>query len=114
MVAKGMDVRVYGKDGCGKCDAAKDKLKKFGIPYQERMLADVIEHHDGWRDDNAVDIMACYADSGTMPVIVIDGAAHTYPETMKRLKEMRSNQQPQVLPVAQQVAAPAAQEAAAV
>ena len=114
MVAKGMVVKVYGKKGCGKCEAAKDKLKLFGIPFTEHVLADAITLHDDWRTDGSAEVLACYSHTETLPVILLNGQALTYPETMKRLKTLR-DQKPSVQPVVGQPAPrPAAQEAVAV
>ena len=87
-----MTVRVYGKPGCGLCDAAKDKLVKMGIPFESCELAKVTDLHPGWRTDDSVAIMACYADINTMPVVTVDGDAMSYPEAMKLLKNCRKQQ----------------------
>ena len=55
-----MGVNVYGRlDGsCDLCEAAKDKLKRMGVPFQSFELAEAITLHDGWRDDETVAVMA--------------------------------------------------------
>jgi glutaredoxin len=82
-----MTIDVYGKKGCGVCEAAKDKLRKLGLPFSEHDLAETVEFHEGWRDDGTIEIMAAYAANNQgMPIITIDGEAFTYSGAMKRLK----------------------------
>ena len=94
-----MLVRVYGKDKCALCDAAKGKLCLMGIPYEFRQLADYIKPHDGWRDDESVEVLACYSDIDTMPVITVDGRAMSYPVAMGLLKRMKPSVKAPVMPV---------------
>jgi len=86
-----MQVNVYGKlDGtCDKCEAAKAKLNRLGIAFESFELSDAIVLHDGWREDETVQVMATYSDIQTYPVIAIDGKALSYPEAMKFLKPHR-------------------------
>ena len=81
------DVIVYGKKGCGLCEAAKDKLKKMGLPFESKILADFLTPEQWAKTPEAVrEVQACYADIETLPVIVIDGQAMGYPAAMKTLK----------------------------
>jgi glutaredoxin len=79
-------VTVYGKDGCGLCDAAKDKLTDMGVRFNVRKIADLLQVHEGWRTDDTTEVQACYVDINTLPVIVVDGKAMSYPKAMKLLK----------------------------
>ncbi len=90
-------VLIYSKQGCGKCEAAKDKLRKMGLAYEEHTLAYHTEIHDGWREDGSTDLRAwCEAQDGGTPhalptiEIIIDGKTewHNYSGAMRRLKEM--------------------------
>jgi glutaredoxin len=82
-----MTVNLYGKKDCGLCESAKDKLKKLEVNFQVFELTKFTEHHEGWRDDESVEVLACYSDIATLPVIAVDGKAMNYPTAMKLLKE---------------------------
>jgi len=86
-----MVVNVYGKlDGsCGLCESAKDKLSRMGVPFSCFELADYTEFHEGWRNDESVQVLACYSDIDTFPVITVDGKAMSYPEAMKLIKRIQ-------------------------
>lgn len=81
-----MRIIIYGKTGCGKCEAAKAKMKKMGIEFESRLLEDAIAHHDGWREDGSVGVMAAHSMMDTMPLIEIEGIFFDYPGAMKALK----------------------------
>ena len=83
-----MRVNVYGKlDGsCKLCEAAKDKLKMLNVKFTSFELSHYAALHDGWRSDESVEVLACYSDINTYPVITINGKAMSYPEAIKRLK----------------------------
>ena len=82
-------IRVYSKDGCGKCEAAKDKLKRMGLEYQEHDLEYHVAHHEGWREDGSVAVMAAHSLMDTLPLIQLGEDFHDYPSAMRKLKEMR-------------------------
>jgi glutaredoxin len=79
-------VTVYGKPGCGRCDAAKEKLERMAIPYA---TVDITTHPADWRDCGMVDAMATHCLTGTLPVIRIGERFMDYPEAMKELKTTR-------------------------
>ena len=85
-------VVVYGKPGCGKCEAAKDKLNKLGVPFESAILADKILPHDGWRNDGTAAVMACYTATNTMPVLLIDNDAYSYSGAMRLLKSRKKEE----------------------
>ena len=76
------DVFVYGKKGCGKCEAAKEKLELMGVPYEFRKMKDVL---DGKIPDKEALVRYALADQ-ELPILVIYGKGYTYPEAMKVLK----------------------------
>lgn len=77
---------VYGKDNCGLCEAAKDKLRKMDVPFESKNIEDHTEHHDGWREDHSCEILAAYMLLDTLPVIK-DGSDYvSYPQLMRRMK----------------------------
>ncbi len=86
-----MVIQIYSKAGCGKCEAAKDKLRKLGFRYEERDLEYHISPHEGWRDDGSVDAMAAHTLLDTLPLIRIEDQFHDYPSAMRTLKSLRKS-----------------------
>ena len=84
-----MTIRIYSKDGCKKCEAAKGKLTRMGFPYEEHDLEYHVEPHDGWRDDGSVAVMAAHSMMDTLPLIQLDEDFHDYPSAMRKLKSLR-------------------------
>ncbi len=85
-----MTIQVYSKPGCGKCEAAKDKLKRMGFEYNEHNLYYHIQHHEGWREDGSVEAMAAHTLLDTLPIFNVDGAFMDYPGAMRELKKLSS------------------------
>jgi glutaredoxin len=83
----GPKITVYGKHGCAKCDAAKSKLEQMGLRFELKDAASVTTA-EYWRrfPVESVEVQAEYALHPTLPVIMIDGRAMSYPEAMKTLK----------------------------
>ena len=81
---------VYGKDGCKKCDAAKDKIRLLGFEYQYRDLSTSVQLHPGWREDGTVELMTAHAILDTMPLISINRIILDYPLAMRTLKAMQA------------------------
>ncbi len=79
-------VKVYGKHGCGLCDAAKGKLDMMGLKYEALDLGVYSEHHEGWREDNSCQVLAAYMLIDKLPVMEIDGSYMDYPSAMRELK----------------------------
>ena len=85
-----MSIKVYGMENCGKCEAAKDKLTRMGLEYEEHSLEYHTTLHDTWRDDNTVDVRVAYEiHEESVPLIEIEGEIYTYSQAMKVLKEQR-------------------------
>jgi glutaredoxin len=80
-------IKVYGKPGCGLCEAAKEKFRMMGLTYESFNLADYTEYHEGWRNDRSCEIMAAYRLLEKMPVVEVDGEYLDYPSAIRRLKE---------------------------
>lgn len=76
-------VCVYGKQDCGKCEAAKDKLQRMGYAYR---FIDLEEFPENWRETNTVHAMAEYQFSDTLPIVEIEGDMYSYQGAMKALK----------------------------
>jgi len=84
-----MTIRIYSKPGCGKCTAAKEKLAIMGYTYEEHDLAYHTQPHEGWREDDSVDIMAAHSQLDTLPLIQVGADFHDYPSAMRALKKRR-------------------------
>lgn len=84
------DVYVYGKAKCSKCDAAKAHLTTMGVAYQWVDMDEASANPPAdWRATPIAAARAEYEHSGTLPVIVLNGAAMSYPAAMRRLKGKR-------------------------
>jgi len=83
-------IDVYSKEGCRKCESAKEKLVLMGFDYRSHQLELLLEAHEGWREDGSVEMLAAYASKDNqIPVIRIDEDFHDYPGAMSRLKALR-------------------------
>lgn len=83
-------IHIYGSETCKKCIAAKDKLKKMGFNFVSHNLAYHIAHHDGWQDDDSVNLMVFNIEQdGHMPFIKIDNEYYDYSKAMKKLKRLK-------------------------
>lgn len=96
-----MKVNVYGKKDCGLCEAAKSKLRMMEIRFGVFDIAETVQYHEGWREDESVEVTACYNDIDTLPVVTVDGKAMSYPAAMKLLKSVKPVAAPVVLPFEQ-------------
>ena len=83
-----MAIKVYGKEGCGRCTAAKDKLKMMGFKYEEHDLRYHTALHDNWRNDGSIELLAAHAEDDSLPLIRIGEKFHDYAGAMKALKEL--------------------------
>ena len=81
-----MTIHVYSKPDCGKCEAAKSKLKMMGFSYTEHSLEYHVTHHDGWRQDGSADVMAAHTQMDTLPLFRLGETFLDYPDAMKALK----------------------------
>ena len=81
-----MEIYVFGKTSCGKCDAAKKNLGKLGVKYKYVAL----DNPGNWRGIGAENAMAEIAfanmDIGHPPILVIDGTPYEYAAAMAALK----------------------------
>ena len=88
-----LSISVYGKDNCGKCEAAKEKIKKLGYEYEVKDLDYYMNYHQGWRDDESLDLQAWAWDNAEpdapVPAILINREWFTYPQAMKYLKGLK-------------------------
>lgn len=82
-----MTIHVYSKPGCGKCDAAKSKLKLMGLTFTEHNLEYYVSHHEGWRTDGSADVMAAHTMLDTLPIFRLNDEFHDYPTAMRKLKD---------------------------
>jgi len=87
-------IRVFSKAGCGKCEAAKEKIKRLGFGYEEHNLHYHIQPHDNWRGNGDVELVAGIAfldlePKEALPTIEIDGVVYDYSRAMKKLKQIK-------------------------
>jgi len=84
---------VYGKPSCGLCSAAKEKLKRMGLEFEDKEIESYTTPHKGWEKDESIEVMAAYLlQDRTYPIISIDGMYFNYPNAMKFLKKHRRKQ----------------------
>ena len=81
-----MQIAIYGKAGCKKCLAAKNKLEIMGLPFSSY---DLFDYPPDWRDKGLSMAMAEYQLTDTLPVIRIDDQYMGYPPAMKILKKSK-------------------------
>jgi len=80
-------VFVVGKQNCGVCDSAKQKLELMKIPYTFLDADAAGDIHDGWREDHSILALAALNFSNnTIPTIVVDYHVFGYSEAMAYLK----------------------------
>jgi glutaredoxin len=91
-----MVVHVYGKEGCGKCDAAKDKLRRLGVSYQEHSIDYHVRYHEGWREDGSIEVLAAHSEKNTLPLIRVGDEFYDYAAAMKCLKGLRMEHEERV------------------
>jgi glutaredoxin len=94
-------IKVYGKPGCGLCEAAKDKLQKMGLKHEVLNLGDFTELHDGWREDDSCDVLAAYMLLDKVPLVQINGQYMDYPSAMRQLKNRASTSEDQAATAAE-------------
>lgn len=85
-----MKIKIYSKPGCGKCEAAKEKLKIMGYEYEEHLLEYHINPHFDWRINGSRELLAWAAYHGDpreqLPIIEVRGEFYDYSAAMKLLK----------------------------
>ena len=88
-----MEIIVYGKAGCGKCESAKKNIAKMGFNYTYRDIADIISAEnlpEDWRNMDYAAIKADYTFLDSLPMIKVgDGLTLNYSEAMLKLKKYR-------------------------
>ena len=85
-----LTITVFGKEGCGKCVAACDKLQRMGFVFEYYTL---LGAQSTPMARTALTLWA-YLGESELPIIVIDDGiydpiAFTYPEAMKVLKRVK-------------------------
>jgi len=65
-------VVMYGKKGCDRCDRAKEKLVRMGVAYEYVDATEMMEPHDGWRDNESVELLAAYYLYYSLPLFRFD------------------------------------------
>jgi glutaredoxin len=90
-----MKAHVYGfGDTCGKCVAAKEKLKLFGFEVVEHKYEYHVKEHEGWKNDGSVDVTTAANLYGehAVPLLRLDDETEVldYPGMMKHIRERRA------------------------
>lgn len=88
-------IRVFGKRGCGLCEAARDKIGRLGFEFEPLDLQRFTEPHEGWREDDSVSVLSAYTLLDKIPLIQIGRDFMDYPSAMRRLKTLRREEQVQ-------------------
>jgi len=102
-----LDIIVWGKKGCGKCDKAKEKLVHMdtSFSYKDAQEKIIEGNNPDWRDDGSVDALVLLAENNMelMPIINIINhdieyeagrykpnkyTAYNYSGAMKKLKKI--------------------------
>jgi hypothetical protein len=75
-------VTLYSLDGCGHCDAAREKLELLGVEYDEVDVLDAVEGEggDGVRE-------ALYANGNRAPLVGVAERIVSYPAAMRIIKD---------------------------
>ena len=84
-------IRIYGKAGCERCTAAKEKLDLLGLKYEYHDLSEIIdEKTNHWRTrvDEALDLRAEMCIDESVPIVWMKGKGYMrYAAAMKAAKE---------------------------
>ena len=88
-------IKVFGKQGCGLCQAAKDKLDRLGLEFESLDLERFTEPHEGWREDDSVSVLSAYTLLDKLPLVQVGRDFMDYPGAMRRLKALRRETQMQ-------------------
>lgn len=98
-----MNIEVYSKPGCGKCQAAKEKIRLMKLSYVEKDIERYTTIHEGWRHDGTVDVLTAHEEMNTIPLIRIDDDFYDYSGAIRVLK---SQDQARAIAPAAEAAAP--------
>jgi len=61
---------VYGRENCGICKSAAEKLERLNISYTKEDIDRFIQLHDGWQADGSVEVMAAMCEQNQhIPII---------------------------------------------
>lgn len=64
-------VVVFGKKNCPNCEEFKDFLSESKVPFRDQSVEYHTEYHDGWREDESVDVVAAYHLIEDLPVVKV-------------------------------------------
>ena len=86
-----MEVTLWSKPGCGRCDSAKAKFLLMDIAFNTKDLESSLALHEGWRGDDTEGLLAAWTMLyEAVPLIRIDGKYYDYPKAMRELRERRN------------------------
>jgi hypothetical protein len=83
-------VEVFGKYNCDVCERFKSRVEKMGFDYKFDYVDKYTVHHDGWREDGSIGILAALElNNGIVPIARIDNEYYNYAKAIKKLKEIK-------------------------
>ena len=84
-------INIWGREGCGICKRFMKRLDDMGFLYNKHDIDKKIVHHDGWKSDGSVSVLAamhCYNNSYP-PVIEINGIFMSFAGAINFLKGVK-------------------------
>lgn len=88
-----MEIEVFSKENCGVCQRFKDRVTDLGFSFVSRNIEDYINYRDDWRELKSYEVSASLTMNNNIPpVIRIDGEYYTFASAMKKLKEIKADE----------------------
>ena len=89
----GVLIKIYGQEGCKKCESFKEKCELLGFEYEFHNLMWHITEHNDWRIDGTVQLREycefVRTDHIPLPIIEIGDAYFQYAEAIKEMKRIK-------------------------
>jgi hypothetical protein len=88
-----VDIVIWGRDKCGICDRFIKRVVDMGFQCVKHNIDNYITLHDGWRNDQSVEIlvaMHCYG-NGYPPVVKINEKFMTFSGAINFLKGVKDD-----------------------
>jgi hypothetical protein len=80
-------IKIYGKENCGICESAKEKMKNvFKKPFE---FIDIEEPGPLWRTNGVLEALSMYEFERKLPIFDIYGILVYYVEGLKMLKALQ-------------------------
>lgn len=87
-------IDIYGRETCDVCKRFKKRVSDMGFEYNSHNIDEKINHHDGWKNDGSVEILAAMhsINDGYPPVTKIDGKFMSFSASINFLKGVKNEQ----------------------